>query len=157
MHGRMLGAAAAIAGGLTAALAVMVPGADAQLPAVPDLPNPVDLVPHAAPAPLTAGDWPLYGFGASANLVTGPDGRKLVGEGQKDGTYWAVDRQTMAPVWSQTAGPGSQLGGIIGSTAYDGTRIYGPNTPAGEQWALTPSGTPAWLSSDGGPLVAPVG
>jgi polyvinyl alcohol dehydrogenase (cytochrome) len=95
---------------------------------------------------------PDYDFGASANLITGPDGRQLVGVGQKDGTYWAVDRQTMAPVWSQTTGPGTQLGGIIGSTAYDGTRIYGPDTPAGEQWALMPSGTPAWLSSDGGPL-----
>jgi polyvinyl alcohol dehydrogenase (cytochrome) len=95
---------------------------------------------------------PDYDFGASANLITGPDGRKLVGEGQKDGTYWALDRETMDPVWSQTTGPGSQVGGIIGSTAYDGTRIYGPDTPAGEQWALTTSGTPAWLSADGGPL-----
>jgi polyvinyl alcohol dehydrogenase (cytochrome) len=95
---------------------------------------------------------PDYDFGASANLITGPDGRKLVGEGQKDGTYWAIDRQTMEPVWSQKTGPPSQLGGIIGSTAYDGTRIYGPDTPAGEQWALTPSGAPAWLSADGGPL-----
>jgi polyvinyl alcohol dehydrogenase (cytochrome) len=95
---------------------------------------------------------PDYDFGASANLVTGPDGRKLVGAGQKDGTYWALDRQTLAPVWSQKTGAGSQLGGIIGSTAYDGTRIYGPDTPAGEQWALMPSGTPAWISADGGPL-----
>jgi polyvinyl alcohol dehydrogenase (cytochrome) len=91
-------------------------------------------------------------FGASPNLITGPDGRALVGEGQKDGTYWAVDRATLAPVWKATTGPGSELGGIIGSTAYDGTRIYGPDTPAGEQWALTTSGTPAWLSADGGPL-----
>jgi polyvinyl alcohol dehydrogenase (cytochrome) len=95
---------------------------------------------------------PDYDFGASANLITVADGRKLVGEGQKDGTYWALDRATMDPVWSQTTGPGTQLGGIIGSTAYDGARIYGPDTPAGEQWALTPAGTPAWLSSDGGPL-----
>jgi outer membrane protein assembly factor BamB len=59
----------------------------------------------------------------------------------------------MAPVWSQKTGPPSQVGGIIGSTAYDGTRIYGPDSPAGEQWALTASsGTPAWLSADGGPL-----
>jgi polyvinyl alcohol dehydrogenase (cytochrome) len=95
---------------------------------------------------------PDFDFGASANLITAADGRKLVGEGQKDGTYWALDRATMEPVWSQTTGPGTQLGGIIGSTAYDGARIYGPDTPAGEQWALTNAGTPAWLSSDGGPL-----
>jgi polyvinyl alcohol dehydrogenase (cytochrome) len=95
---------------------------------------------------------PDFDFGASANLITAADGRKLVGEGQKDGTYWALDRATMEPAWSQTTGPGTQLGGIIGSTAYDGARIYGPDTPAGEQWALTPAGAPAWLSSDGGPL-----
>jgi outer membrane protein assembly factor BamB len=95
---------------------------------------------------------PDYDFGASANLLIGPDGRALVGEGQKDGTYWALDRQTLTPVWSQVTGPGSELGGIIGSTAYDGTRIYGPDTPAGEQWALTTAGTPVWLSADGGPL-----
>jgi polyvinyl alcohol dehydrogenase (cytochrome) len=95
---------------------------------------------------------PDYDFGASANLITGADGRKLVGEGQKDGTYWALDRATMDPVWSQPTGPGTQVGGIIGSTAYDGTRIYGPDTPAGEQWALTTAGAPAWLSADGGPL-----
>ena len=95
---------------------------------------------------------PDYDFGASANLITGPDGRKLVGEGQKDGTYWALDRATLDPVWSLQTGPGSFAGGIIGSTAYDGTRIYGPDTPAGEQWALTTAGLPAWLSSDIGPL-----
>jgi polyvinyl alcohol dehydrogenase (cytochrome) len=96
---------------------------------------------------------PDYDFGASVNLLTAPDGRTLVGEGQKDGTYWAIDPATMAPVWSQKTGPPSQVGGIIGSTAYDGTRIYGPDSPAGEQWALTASsGTPAWLSADGGPL-----
>ncbi len=95
---------------------------------------------------------PDYDFGASANLITAPDGRLLVGEGQKDGTYWALDRATMDPVWNQTTGPGTQVGGIIGSTAYDGTRIYGPDTPAGEQWALTAAGAPAWVSADGGPL-----
>lgn len=57
---------------------------------------------------------PDYDFGASANLITAADGRKLVGEGQKDGTYWALDRATMDPVWSQTTGPGTQVGGIIG-------------------------------------------
>jgi polyvinyl alcohol dehydrogenase (cytochrome) len=102
-------------------------------------------------ADATAG--PDYDFGATPNLITGAGGRALVGEGQKDGTYWALDRATLDPVWKTTTGPGSFAGGIIGSTAYDGTRVYGPDTPAGEQWALTAtSGTPAWLSTDGGPL-----
>src|SRR5207248_8236053 len=60
-------------------------------------------------------------FGSSPNLITGLDGRKLLGVGQKSGTYWAFDRATLAPVWNAlTAPPGTFLGGIVGSTAYDG-------------------------------------
>jgi polyvinyl alcohol dehydrogenase (cytochrome) len=96
-------------------------------------------------------------FGASPNLVTGPDGRALVGEGQKSGTYWAVDRETLDPVWNTTVGPPSFVGGILGSTAYDGTRVYGPNTPGGEIWALGLDGSMAWLSLDADPVhFAPV-
>src|SRR4051794_23023563 len=95
---------------------------------------------------------PDYDFGSSPNLIEGPGGRKLVSEGAKSGVYWAVDRTTMEPVWSFQTGPGSPVGGILGSTAYDGTRIYGPDTPGGEQWALGTDGTPAWVSADGGPL-----
>ena len=68
---------------------------------------------------------PDYDFGASPNLFAGPAGRPLVGEGQKSGIYWSLDPGTMQPVWQTMAGPGSQLGGGIISTAYDGTRIYG--------------------------------
>jgi polyvinyl alcohol dehydrogenase (cytochrome) len=92
---------------------------------------------------------PDHDFGASANLFTGPDGRKLVGEGQKSGAYWALDRATMEPVWQTLTGPGSQVGGIIGSTAYDGQRIFGPDTLGGEIWALGRDGGVAWVSSDG--------
>jgi polyvinyl alcohol dehydrogenase (cytochrome) len=90
-------------------------------------------------------------FGASPNLITLPDGRPAVGEGQKSGTYWAVDRRTLDPAWNTTVGPPSQVGGILGSTAYDGTRIYGPNTPGGEIWALGRDGSVAWLSADADP------
>ena len=59
----------------------------------------------------------------------------------------------MDPVWSaMTAPPGIFLGGIIGSTATDGDRIYGPDTIAGEQWAIDENGGYSWISSDGGPL-----
>src|SRR4051812_17462919 len=95
---------------------------------------------------------PDYDFGASPNLITGPDGRALVGEGQKDGTYWAVDRATLDPVWKATTGPGSELGGIIGSTAYHGARIYRPHTPGGEHGGQPASGTPGRRSADRGPL-----
>ena len=95
---------------------------------------------------------PDHDFGASANLLTAPDGRKLVGEGQKSGTYWAVDRATMEPVWEAFTGPGGIVGGILGSTAYDGQRIYGPDTLGGEIWALDRAGSFAWISSDGDPV-----
>src|SRR5205807_402386 len=86
-------------------------------------------------------------------LIRGPDGHALVGEGQKSGTYWAFDRRTLRPAWNTTIGPSASFaGGIVGSTAYDGNRIYGPNTPAGEMWALGRGGQLAWVSSDGGPL-----
>jgi polyvinyl alcohol dehydrogenase (cytochrome) len=95
---------------------------------------------------------PDHDFGASANLFTAPGGRKLVGEGQKSGAYWAVDGATMEPVWEAFTGPGGQVGGILGSTAYDGQRIYGPDTLGGELWALDRLGNTQWLSADGGPL-----
>jgi polyvinyl alcohol dehydrogenase (cytochrome) len=94
---------------------------------------------------------PDHDFGASPNLLTAPGGRKLVGEGQKSGTYWGIDRTTMEPVFEAFTGPGSQVGGIIGSTAYDGQRIYGPDTVGGEIWALDRGGSFAWISSDGDP------
>ena len=95
---------------------------------------------------------PDHDFGASPNLIQGPDGRQLVGIGQKSGTYWALDRDTLDPVWNTMTGPPAQVGGIVGSTAYDGRHIYGPDTPAGESWALGRDGSHKWVSSDGGPL-----
>ncbi len=92
-------------------------------------------------------------FGASVQLLRSAQGRNLLGAGQKSATYWALDRRTLRPVWNRTIGPALQfLGGIIGSPAYDGQRIYGPNTPAGEVWALGLGGDLNWVSSDGGPL-----
>src|SRR5207248_1809736 len=98
-----------------------------------------------ADAPLAGPD---YDFGASPNLITGPDGRLLVGEGQKSGTYWALDRATMQPVWRTTIGVGSAVGGILGSTAYDGTRIYGTDSADGQLWALDRNGALQWSSAD---------
>src|SRR5204863_2677440 len=72
-------------------------------------------------------------------------------------TYGAVDRGTLDPVWNATVGAPSAVGGILGSTAYDGTHIYGPNTPGGEIWALSRNGSIAWLSADSDPIhFAPV-
>jgi len=91
-------------------------------------------------------------FGASPNLIEGPDGQKLVGEGQKSGDYWALDRTTMKPVWRTNVGPPGPIGGVLGSTAYDGTRIYGGDTLNGAVFALGRDGMQAWSSSDTGVL-----
>ena len=91
-------------------------------------------------------------FGSSPNLFTLADGREVVGQGQKSGVYWALDRQTMEPVWTSLTGPGSFQGGIIGSTAVDGARVYGANAITGQVWAVGHQGVPAWTSSDGFPL-----
>jgi polyvinyl alcohol dehydrogenase (cytochrome) len=94
-----------------------------------------------------------YDFGSSPNLFTGPGGQKLVGMGQKAGDYWAFDRTTLQPVWHTKTTVGTpSLGGIVGSTATDGKRVYGPDTIGGEAWALDTSGHLSWASADGGPL-----
>jgi polyvinyl alcohol dehydrogenase (cytochrome) len=97
---------------------------------------------------LTSG--PDHDFGASPNLLSGPDGRALVGEGQKSGVYWALDRATMKPVWHTSVGPGGYLGGVLGSTAYDGRRVFGADTITGQVFALAPDGTQQWQSADSG-------
>lgn len=91
-------------------------------------------------------------FGASPNLLNGPGGAPLVGAGQKSGTYWALDRATLKPVWHANAGPGGFLGGVLGSTAYDGSRVYTGDTLSGQVSALTPDGAIAWKSQDLGVL-----
>jgi polyvinyl alcohol dehydrogenase (cytochrome) len=71
---------------------------------------------------------PDHDFADGAHLVTvrGPNGRprKLVGAGQKSGSYWMVDATTGEIVWSAAAGPGSFVGGIQWGTATDGKQVY---------------------------------
>jgi polyvinyl alcohol dehydrogenase (cytochrome) len=93
-----------------------------------------------------------FDFGASPNLFSLPDGTAVVGAGQKSGVYWAVRRSTLTPVWSTRVAPGSGLGGILGSTATDGRRIYGPASEPAEVWALNSGGTVAWLEPNEEPL-----
>lgn len=93
---------------------------------------------------------PDLDFGSSPNLFTAPGGARLVGEGQKSGDYWALNRRTMRPVWHTKVGPGSPVGGLLGSTAFDGARIYGANTLSGQVFALNRSGGMPWQSVDTG-------
>jgi polyvinyl alcohol dehydrogenase (cytochrome) len=91
-------------------------------------------------------------FGASPNLFRAPDGRRLVGEGAKDGNYYALDRATMKSVWTRALGPGSAIGGFVGSTAFDGQRVYGSNALTSQVGAIARDGSPSWTSADGGSL-----
>jgi outer membrane protein assembly factor BamB len=85
-------------------------------------------------------------FGASPNLLTDASGRKLVGAGQKSGVYHVFDAKTMKPVWTQIVGPPTAVGGIVGSTAYDGSSVYGPITLPGYLWALSArNGAHRWI------------
>lgn len=96
----------------------------------------------------TGPDWDI---GASPNLITGTKGQRLVGEGDKNGVYYALDRNSMQPVWDTSIGPGSLIGGFIGSTAYDGSQIYGNDALNGDVSALGLGGAIDWSSADHGP------
>lgn len=86
-------------------------------------------------------------FGSSPNLFRGKDGRKLVGAGQKSGVYHVFDAKTMKPEWTQVVGPPGSLGGIVGSTAMDGTYVFGPITIPGYVWSIDAQngGTHRWV------------
>jgi polyvinyl alcohol dehydrogenase (cytochrome) len=71
------------------------------------------------------------GFSASPNLFSVDlDGerRDLVGEGQKSGEYWALDRDTGDVVWQATVSPAGFLGGMEGTSAVHGRIIAVPAT-----------------------------
>src|SRR5207253_3395322 len=76
-----------------------------------------------------------FDFGASPNLLS-VGGVPSVGEGQKSGAYWVLPADLDgSKAQSLQIGPGSALGGIIGSTAYDGQSVYGPITVPGYVWS----------------------
>ncbi|MBO0513289.1 outer membrane protein assembly factor BamB family protein [Streptomyces beijiangensis] len=69
-------------------------------------------------------------LGAAPNLFN-VNGRRVVGSGDKGGSYKAFDARTGAPVWSRNLVKGTQLGGIEHTTAYaDGTIYAVGNTEA---------------------------
>jgi polyvinyl alcohol dehydrogenase (cytochrome) len=105
-------------------------------------------------------------FGASPQLIEGPNGERWLGAGQKNShlleeltginsfslmvglaRYHVVDAETMELVWRTAVGPGHFWGGITGATAYDGERIYG-STVWGQLFALDPAdGAIEWMRS----------
>jgi polyvinyl alcohol dehydrogenase (cytochrome) len=85
-------------------------------------------------------------FGASPNLFTAADGRTMVGVGQKSGVYHVFDAATMQRAWTALVGPPTPVGGIVGSTAFDGASVYGPVTVPGYLWSTSKTGTPRWVT-----------
>jgi outer membrane protein assembly factor BamB len=68
----------------------------------------------------------------STPLLFDRDGKKYLGIGGKDGFYYVIERQRSGvpdtyrlPLWSRRVVMGGFAGGFIGSTATDGTRIWG--------------------------------
>ncbi len=74
------------------------------------------------------GDSCDFDFGASANVIDIGE-NQWVGVGGKDGTYYVLNRTTRNPggqlVWQSRVVFGGFSGGFIGSTAFDGQRVYG--------------------------------
>lgn len=84
---------------------------------------------------LTADTWtmadpnasPDFDFGADPNLYTATiHGKRtdVLGAGQKNGMYYALDPATGKEIWATQAGPGGVLGGIEWGTSVDGKRVY---------------------------------
>lgn len=99
---------------------------------------------------------------ASPNLIElGPAGhhRTIVGEGDKDGTYYAVDAASGAPLWKTPMPGGSPSASIIGTAAFhDGTifvSLY--DGASGSLTALRAAdGTVLWHQQTGGEYEAPL-
>jgi polyvinyl alcohol dehydrogenase (cytochrome) len=102
--------------------------------------------------PPHAGPGPDFDFDASPNLFVGPNGRPMVGEGQKSGVYWALDRRTMRLVWRADVATDTiaNVGGVIGSTALADGQLFGPGARGGKTWSVSTSGAPIWTTFGAG-------
>ncbi|HVL32521.1 MAG TPA: PQQ-binding-like beta-propeller repeat protein [Actinomycetota bacterium] len=89
-------------------------------------------------------------FGVLPNIMEDSTGRKLIAAGQKSGVLHVIDAETMDVVYTKLLGIPSAVGGIVGSSAYDGKALYGPHTVGSYLWST---------EKDDGALrwVAPVG
>jgi polyvinyl alcohol dehydrogenase (cytochrome) len=65
-------------------------------------------------------------FGATPNLFVDSTGRRVLGAGKKDGTYYALDPATGRLLWStHLVDPAPNIGGFIGSPAVYGGYVFG--------------------------------
>ena len=74
------------------------------------------------------GPGPDHDFGTNP-IVFDAGGKKLVGAGQKSGTFWALDRMTGQMAWKQLVTPGCGIGGIFNNGAFDGKNIIVSSWP----------------------------
>jgi polyvinyl alcohol dehydrogenase (cytochrome) len=111
-------------------------------------------------------------WGSSPVLFTDSAGRELVGAGQKDGGFYAFDRNDLAagPIWTAPIAIGGevpQIGqGTLSTPAFDGKRLFigGGHPPEivddsllGAVSAVSPDdGTILWRHMFDGPVIAPV-
>lgn len=107
------------------------------------------------------------GFSASPNLFAAEvDGRRgdLVGNGQKSGVYWALDRDTGEVVWQARVSPAGPLGGMEGTSVVAAGAIAVPATdwpdPAGPAAGLlavldAATGAPRWSITSAAPVASP--
>lgn len=122
--------------------------------------------------PETAGTTSDSDWGSSPTLFTTATGRQLVGAGEKDGGYYAFDRNALAsgPLWvAPIAIPGDvpQVGqGTLSTAAFDGKTLYvgggrprdiDDETVLGAVTAIDPdNGAIRWRHTFDGPVIAPV-
>jgi polyvinyl alcohol dehydrogenase (cytochrome) len=69
---------------------------------------------------------PDFDFGDSPQLYRLPDGRKVVGEGQKSGFYHVLDAATGEAIHFQQFLPGSTLGGLYTDSAVADGVVFAP-------------------------------
>ena len=69
---------------------------------------------------------PDFDFGDSPQLYKLPDGRKVVGDGQKSGVYHVLDAATGAVVNAKQFLPGSALGGMYTDSAVANGIVFAP-------------------------------
>ena len=92
-----------------------------------------------------------FDFGATVNLGS-PDpvtkAPTFLGIGGKDGTYYRLDPATGALRWAHNVVFGGLAGGFVGTTAFDGNRVYGATaigdvgSSSGPCEPLNPADTP---------------
>lgn len=89
-------------------------------------------------------------FGVTPNLFRLSNGTKVVAAGQKSGVLHVINADTMQAEYTQLLGVPSLVGGIVGSSAYDGENLYGPHTIGGYLWSVAKDdGAVRWVAPTG--------